>query len=66
MELSLEKYICIPKHALFQGDDQELALWEVLLYHLPNVLGVLQVKRGINFIKNVKRGRLVLEKGQYK
>jgi hypothetical protein len=39
-------------------DHNELRLWEVLLDHAANVLGVVQVQGGIDLIKDVQGGGL--------
>lgn len=61
-ELNLVKHVRILEQALFQADDQELRLGEVLADHLPNILRVTQVQCRIDLIQNVQGRRLILQK----
>jgi len=52
-ELYFIEDVSVPEHALFQRDDEELALWEVLFYHFADVLGVLEVERCVDLVQDV-------------
>lgn len=52
-KLGAEDDVGIAEHALLQGDHDELRVREVRLDHVPDVLRVAQVQRGIHLQRQV-------------
>ena len=63
-ELNFKQDIGISEHAFFERDDQELALREMHLNHLTNVLSVLKIQRSIDLVQNVQGCWLIFEQSQ--
>lgn len=61
-----EQDIGVREQSFFQRNDNKLTTLESVAEELTNVLSVLQVKSGVNFVKNVHRGGFELKKGHDK
>lgn len=57
-ELGAEQHVGVIEHAVLQGNNDELGLFEMRLQHVSDVLRMTEIKGGIHFVQNVERGRL--------
>lgn len=55
--------ICIVEHSILQGHHNKLGVSEMSLKHLPNILGMREIKGCIHFIQDVNWGRPEEEHG---
>ena len=59
-----EYTICVLEHTILQTDDNKLTSLESRLDQSTDVLGMTQIKRGINFVENIHGRWLELEEGK--
>jgi len=52
------------KELFLEADDDELSIWEMLAYHGSNMLSIVQIKSGINLVKDIERCWLELQECQ--
>ena len=60
-ELCSEQHIGIIKQPVLQTDHNELRILEPILEQLPDMLGMGEIERGVDFVQNVHWSRFELE-----